>query len=225
MLNDGHSVNPMLLTWDESTCNKSDSGAGFAPHKQERKCSICSACSVGPNNSLARSAGKPLNDDDDKENPMAIVPVQKLEAASSTISVLLRELPESKPGWPLLRRAIISNKISSYNSQVRQISVVQWAMRLPSRYYLSLDNSTRKDNDSDSDGDQSSALDAESGAIVAVGSVSSSSSSSPDSISRSLPKELEGFHEKYSASCRLFKFKELVSATSNFRQGFLVTSI
>lgn len=101
--------------------------------------------------------------------------------------------------------------------------MVQWAMRLPSRYFtLSIENLTRKDDDLDQDHDHDQdqcVLDGETGAIVLVGNETVSVPSSPDCLSRCLPEELEGLHEKYSATCRLFKFKELESATSNFIQG------
>ncbi|KAL0314364.1 UNVERIFIED_CONTAM: Proline-rich receptor-like protein kinase PERK1 [Sesamum angustifolium] len=93
-------------------------------------------------------------------------------------------------------------------------------MRLPSRYGLLIEHSNRKDSDSDCDGEQSSKLDGENGAIIPVGNENLSVPSSPDLISRPLPVELEGLHEKYSATCRLFKFHELVSATSNRSQVY-----
>ncbi|PIN22023.1 Serine/threonine protein kinase [Handroanthus impetiginosus] len=209
---------------NDGTFGKSDLGltsTEFVASTLEQKCSICSPDSVGPDSYCAESAEKPSNDDN-KETSMAIVPVQKLDAASSSISLLLREVPELKPGWPLLRRAIFSNRRTLYNSHVKQVSVVQWAMRLPNRYCLSIENSTRKDSDSDCDQDQSSELDGETGAIVSVSNEMVSVPSSPDCISRSLPKELEGLHEKYSATCRLFKFEELASATSNFTPGNMI---
>ncbi|KAG8378218.1 hypothetical protein BUALT_Bualt08G0114900 [Buddleja alternifolia] len=211
VLNDDRSLKPML-TWDETTCGKSS----LTLATLERKCSICSPHSVGSNNPHSESADEPSNDDN-KESLMAIVPVQKLEVASSSISLLLKEIPEVKPGWPLLRRAILTN-----SSNVRQTSVVQWAMSLPSRYCLSIEHSIEKESDSGCDKDQSSELDGESGAIVPVGDETFSIPSSPDCIARTLPKELEGFHEKYSATCRLFNFQELVSATSNFIQGNMI---
>ncbi|KAK6132249.1 hypothetical protein DH2020_034009 [Rehmannia glutinosa] len=217
VLNNGISVKPML-TWDESSCGQSDLALAASPEFLSRNCLICSPDSVGPNNSCTRLAEEPSNDSSEK-NSMAIVPVQKLEAASSSISLLLKELPELKPGWPLLRRAIMSNRMSSYNSQVRQISVVQWALRLPNRYFLSIENSTRKDSDFS---DKSSELDGESGAIVLVGNETLSVPLSPDSVSRIIPEELEGLQEKYSATCRLFKFQELVLATSNFMPGNMI---
>ena len=146
---------------------------------------------------------------------MAVVPLQKIEVASSSISMLMRELPEVRPGWPLLRRAILSNKRNSNNSSVRQISVVQWALRLPSRHFLSID-SNEKGRVCDHDKDQSPKIDGECGAIVPVGNETLPAPASSDGISKALPKELEGLHEKYSATCRLFKYEELVSATSYF---------
>ncbi|KAL3840049.1 hypothetical protein ACJIZ3_024640 [Penstemon smallii] len=186
VLNNGRDFKPML-TWDESTCDKSH--LAIASPKVEFSCTICS-----PHSTAVEK--EPSNDDESKENPLAIVPVQKLEGSSRSISLLLKESPELKPGWPLLRRAIFTN-MPSNNSHVQHVSVVQWAMRLPSRYCLSIENSNTKDSDD-------SELDSKTGAIV------------PIENCRTLPKELDGFHEKYSATCRLFKFHELVSATSNF---------
>ncbi|KAL3641215.1 hypothetical protein CASFOL_016183 [Castilleja foliolosa] len=200
-VNNVHSRNLKLLTWDENTCGKSNSSLSIT--KSERNCSIC-------------SANHDPSKDHNKNNSLAIVPVYKLEAASSSISLLLRELPETKPGWPLLRRAIISNKKPLYNSQVSQISVVQWALRLPDRYCLSIENLNRADNDFSGRGQ----LDGESGAIVTIGNENLSVPASPDRMSGS--EELEGLQEKYAATCRLFKFHELVNATFNFLPGNII---
>ncbi|KAL2503625.1 Protein kinase protein with adenine nucleotide alpha hydrolase-like domain [Abeliophyllum distichum] len=205
----------------QNTCDKLDLAlvvseyTESALHALHGKCSICSMDSVAPDSSCVKSEDK-HSGNYHGENALAILPVQKLEVASSSISLLLRELPELRPGWPLLRRAFISNRKSSSNSSVKQISVVQWAMRLPSRYFLSIENSTRKNSDSDGEKDPSSELNGETGAIVPVGNETVSTQSSADCISRPLPEELEGFHEKYSATCRLFQYHELVSATSSF---------
>lgn len=209
----GDPINPMLLTWGESGCGKTDS--------VEQKCSICTPDSVTWHESCREAAEVPSRDEGEREmdSSMAIVPVKKLDVASGSFSLLLGALPEVKPGWPLLRHAMVRDRSSSQIQQVRQISVVQWAMRLPSRYGLFIENSTRKDSDS-SNHDKDHQLDGESGAIVPVGNEVVSVPLSPDCLSRSLPEELEGLHEKYSATCRLFKFRELELATSNFRKGF-----
>ncbi|KAL6515503.1 hypothetical protein OROHE_018537 [Orobanche hederae] len=217
VLNNVHSNKPRF-TLDESTCGKSD----FASAMIERNCSICSPDSLRPNNSCALLSDHEPWSGDDKDTSMAIVPVHKLEAASSSISLLLRELPGMEPGWPLLCRAIFLNKTSSYNPQMRQISVVQWALTLPDRYCLATGNSIRKDGDlSECDRDRPSGLDRESGAIVSVGNETLSVPTSPDSMSGCLPEELKDL-EKYSATCRLFEFQELMLATSNFMPGNMI---
>lgn len=58
-------------------------------------------------------------------------------------------------------------------------------------------------------------LDSKSGALVPV-DAEIGTASSPERDLKRIPKELEGLHDKYSSSCRLFKYQELVSATSNF---------
>ncbi|KVH98652.1 Concanavalin A-like lectin/glucanase, subgroup [Cynara cardunculus var. scolymus] len=169
-------------------------------------CSICSPDSVLPTTAcVLEETGE------DDESFMALVPVKKLEASSSSRDV--------RPGWPLLRRAISSNRLSQDRSPVRQISVVQWAMRLPTRNLLQITNSDLSDDIVDKEKDRSLELNGENGAIVLVhGDEIQSDSGSPLSgESICLPEELEGLHEKYSGSCRLFRYQELVAATMNFK--------
>lgn len=214
------SVVKQVVTAEQGSHVSVNLALGNAGHKDGALKENCPICSLGPilEDDHCTQSTEESSSEGSKENSMAIVPVQKIEAASSSISLLMRELPEIRPGWPLLRRAILSNKRGSNNSSVRQISVVQWALRLPSRHFLSIDSS-EKGRVCDLDTDQSSKLDGECGAIVPVGNETPSAPASPDSISKDLPKELEGLHEKYSATCRLFKYQELVSATSNFSPG------
>ncbi|GFY85570.1 kinase with adenine nucleotide alpha hydrolases-like domain-containing protein [Actinidia rufa] len=182
----------------------------------KKKCSICSPGSVLPENSCVQSTNAP--NDCDKDNSKALVPVRKLEAASSSVfPLLVSELPELRPGWPLLHRAILPDWQASETPSAQQISVVQWAMQLPTRNCLpSADSkqSTCREGEN-----QSSEPDRESGAIVPVGA---ETSSSPSFSSRGLPEELEGLHEKYLDSCRLFKYQELLQATSNFKPENLI---
>lgn len=176
----------------------------------KKHCAICSGDAILPYDSSSK-ATEESSGEENEVNSMAIVPVPKIEAASSSISLLIRELPEVRPGWPLLRQAIISNKRASRSSSVRQISVVQWALRLPSRHFLSNEKER-----CDLDENQSSELNEETGAIVPVGDDACSAPCSPESTSKTLPSELAGLHEKYSATCRLFKYEELCAATSKF---------
>ncbi|KAJ4840053.1 hypothetical protein Tsubulata_038188 [Turnera subulata] len=178
-----------------------------------RNCSVCgSTTTVGSSwhDSCHQYAVDPCGGDNGggvDGKSLAIVPVvppKVEEAPASSVSMLIRQLPESKPGWPLLRRAI---KMPSDTCLVRrQISVVQWAMRLPTRQ-LSSPTLTL---------DQKHNLDAHSGAIVPVGAQTPASPPSPHRNCKTLPQELEGLHDKFSATCRLFNYQELLSATSNF---------
>ncbi|XP_052880774.1 protein kinase STUNTED isoform X1 [Gossypium arboreum] len=179
----------------------------------------CSVCGSGNKLLLHDSCHQSANcgdDDNDREKSLAIVPVERTEVASGSISMLIKQLPEIRPGWPLLRRAVLSDRRHQVpDRSSRQISVVQWVMRLPSRRTLLLTNSDKK-QDCDQTEFKASNFDGESGAIVPVGNENAIAPLSPDDNSINLPKELEGLHEKYSATCRLFKYQELVSATSNF---------
>ncbi|XP_020691430.1 serine/threonine-protein kinase RIPK [Dendrobium catenatum] len=51
----------------------------------------------------------------------------------SSISVLVKKLPEAKPGWPLLRRAVTANIEALKGSEARKMSVIHWVMKLPDR--------------------------------------------------------------------------------------------
>jgi len=143
---------------------------------------------------------------DSEKNSLAMVPVKATDAGCSVRTLHDREVTALKPGWPLLHRTISSSdrKVSE-RSLFRRISVVQWAMQLPSRN-LSFHK------------DQFLGLDSKSGALVPV-NAETGMVASPERKSTSVPKELEGLHEKYSSSCRLFNYQELVSATSNFLPG------
>ncbi|KAK4273975.1 hypothetical protein QN277_017272 [Acacia crassicarpa] len=202
---------------DDNTENKQ--GKDFLGSKesviQKPRCSICGSISALPNMSCHHSAEKPSGDGGTNENALAIVPVQTTETRSSTATTLSdRELPELKPGWPLLQRKVLSDRESNDPSSMCQVSVVQWAMQLPCRN-LSYDTA-------DHDHKQAIALDGRNGAIVPVDVVIRTDSSSPDGNSKGIPKELEDLHEKYSSSCRLFQYQELVRATSNFSRENLI---
>ncbi|XP_062101763.1 protein kinase STUNTED [Humulus lupulus] len=153
----------------------------------------------------------------EKDESLALVRVQKAEPAQSSISLVFIELPEAKPGWPLLRCTTLPDRREPEKAMVRQISVVQWAMQLPSRQISSHGEFGPSE-------DQSSNLNSESGAIVPVDTETTTTKASPsfENSSESLPRELEGLHEKYSSTCRLFNYQELLSATSNFMPDYLI---
>ncbi|XP_057729038.1 protein kinase STUNTED [Arachis stenosperma] len=163
-------------------------------------CSVCDPIlALPPPDSCHQSAEEESCSDRGCDNSLAIVPVPTMDAAP----------PELKPGWPLLHQRISSETQFPDRLSARQISVVQWAMRLPSRNLSYASDQDRKPQD------ESVPLDSETGAVVPVdyGIVTVSL---PEPNSKSIPLELASLHEKYSSSCRLFEYQELVSATSNF---------
>lgn len=166
-------------------------------------CSICSRYSLLLENACEQTVEK--SDD----NSMAIVPVQKLEGASNSKVLLMRKLPELRPGWSLHRRAISSYQEAFDSPSVKQISV--------NKNCLSVSSSDASQGCRHYSHVQSSELNGETGAIVPVDKEMWSPPSSPSSTRRSLPEELEGLHEMYSATCRLFQYEELVLATSKFK--------
>ncbi|XP_015074101.1 probable receptor-like serine/threonine-protein kinase At5g57670 [Solanum pennellii] len=186
-----------------------------ADNSLRQNCSVCSPNCLLPDNSCTQRDEEPSDSNHD-DNSMAIVPVQSQEPGSSSITLLVKDLPEVRPGWPLLHRAILSNQQTADTLSIRKLSVVQWALCLPTRHLLCIEDANRRDLHSAADESQAPALDEKSGAIVPVNHETISSKSSPENSPRALPRELDGLHVKYSATCRLFKFQELLLATLKF---------
>lgn len=186
-----------------------------ADNSLRQNCSVCSPNCLLPDNSCTQTHEEPSDSNHD-DNSLAIVPVQSQESGSSSITLLVKDLPEVRPGWPLLHRAILSNQQTADTLSIRKLSVVQWALCLPTRHLLCIEDADRRDLHSAADESQAPALDEKSGAIVPVNHETTSSKSSPENSPRALPRELDGLHVKYSATCRLFKFQELLLATLNF---------
>lgn len=229
VLNEGNASVSLKERFEDVSCQDLEKGLAKAvldgrESGAKQQCSICAPNCELLDNSCEQSAEE-SSGDGGEDMSLAIVPVQKEEAASSSISLLIKELPELKPGWPLLHHAILSDRKVSERSSVRQISVVQWALRLPSRHYSCTTILNHKQISCDQSEDQSSNLDAESGAIVPVVTETLAAPPSPERCPRRLPKELEGLHEKYSSTCRLFMYRELLSATSNFLPGLFWSTI
>ncbi|XP_061967381.1 protein kinase STUNTED-like isoform X2 [Populus nigra] len=176
----------------------------------KENCSVCGSATISADDSSNESAEASSSDNGGDGKSLALVPVPRLEEPTSSVSTLIRQVPELKPGWPLLCRAVLPDQKESNISLVRQVCVVQWE-----QLSLSTVNSDHKQDGSDK-GEDKFNLDGESGAIVAVGMETATAPHTPHHNSRSPPKQLEGLHEKYSATCRLFQYQELLSATSNF---------
>ncbi|XP_010471913.1 PREDICTED: probable receptor-like serine/threonine-protein kinase At5g57670 [Camelina sativa] len=172
-------------------------------------CAVCGSDSLSLNDTNTPGNERSEDDDDDDEchKAMEVMPVNGPEDSGGSITMLDGKLPESRPGWPLLRRAVSTlgqSVTTPHSSLSKQIPVVQWALKLPTR-------DTNQPGYDSSEDDLSSL-----NAVVPFGINSISKKSSPDNSPRKLPEELEGLYERFSSACRVFKYKELVSVTSNF---------
>lgn len=152
--------------------------------------------------------------DERKDGSLALVPYQAPDASSVPKSSVNREA-HGKPGWPLVRRVFLPKHHESDNKALsRKTSMVRRVFKIPGRHSSMAVHPDRKRRESAQMDEHLSDLIAESGAIVPV-----DVPSSPFGGMKYLTKELEGFHEKYSSTCRLFAYQELLSATSNFSPG------
>ncbi|CAL9150869.1 probable receptor-like serine/threonine-protein kinase At5g57670 isoform X1 [Musa acuminata AAA Group] len=207
--------------------NDTASDPSFPPEAELNGCIISHAA-----NGLSASNGSPrsncsicapesdpssLNELKEEES-LDLVPVEKTEApTSSTALTVVKDLPEARPGWPSLRRLVLTNRKSLY-SEKHKASVVQWAKWLPSRYSsVHPDRKSKK-----SEGNTTLNLDQESGAIVPVGADLPPTPFLPSDAEGRLPEELESFRKKFSSVCRLFSYEELEQATSNFLHENLI---
>ncbi|XP_018683402.2 protein kinase STUNTED isoform X1 [Musa acuminata AAA Group] len=150
-----------------------------------------------------------------RNQSVALVPAKKPEAPASRICLLSADSSEARPGWPLLRKAMLSNRRTA---SADGSSVVQWAMRLPSRF--SATSAVHPDHRPvNSDARAYHRRDAESGAVVPAEDTSSPLLHKEE---HKIPKELEHLREKYSSICRLFSYKELGRMTSDFSPEQLI---
>ncbi|KAF3536598.1 hypothetical protein F2Q69_00025403 [Brassica cretica] len=131
------------------------------------------------------------------DNSLALVPVPTNKTDSGS--------PESGPGWHFLRR--------NWTKVSAKKAVLQWVSKLRGRDSAAVAYLDRKRSDSGCDEDCSSSID---------GSELRQSPLSPCVGSNNVPEELEGLHEKYSSTCRLFTYKEVLSITSNFASDNLI---
>ncbi|XP_031396073.1 probable serine/threonine-protein kinase PBL5 [Punica granatum] len=103
----------------------------------------------------------------------------------------------------------------------KKITVVQQVLRLPSTQSSAVVYPDQKHSNNVQNDDRSCDLNAERGAIVPIGS-KGVCPLSLDSASMNTLKELGGPHEKYSSTCRLFNYEELLVATSDLMPENLV---
>ncbi|CAK7354752.1 unnamed protein product [Dovyalis caffra] len=150
------------------------------------------------------------------DNSLALVPFETSRTPSNSDSNVSEGLVESKQGWSFLRRVFFPKQQPTEKAHMKKMSVVKWVFRLPTSNSSSVVYPDQKQNISHMDGDQNSNLEGEKSAIVPVGPEVAWTPISPCHGLNGIPEELKDLHEKYSSSCRLFSYEELVMATSNF---------
>ncbi|KAH0892541.1 hypothetical protein HID58_054970 [Brassica napus] len=141
------------------------------------------------------------------DNSLALVPVQTNET-------------DSEQGWHFFRG--LYGKRSSWTKVSAKRAVLQWVSRLRGRNSEAVAYLDRKRSDSGCDEDCSSSVDGEDVSVSRSGSEHMLSPLSPCLGSDNVPEELQGLHEKYSSTCRLFTYEEVVSITSNFASDNLI---
>ncbi|KAJ6366256.1 hypothetical protein OIU77_002775 [Salix suchowensis] len=154
--------------------------------------------------------------DGNGDNLLALVPIQTSKPLSNSDFDVSEGLVESKQGWSFLRRVFSHKQQHPEKALIKKISVVKWVFRSPTLNSSSVVYPDQKQNTLHVDEDQDSNLEGKNNAIVPVGPEVAWTPISPCHGLNGIPEELKDLHEKYSSSCRLFSYEELVMATSNF---------
>lgn len=145
-----------------------------------------------------------------EETSMELDPAKEHESSSSCSSMEIQGSPDRRPGWLLLRTVL--NQRMNWSNVKSKASVVRSLMRLPSRYYGSSpvhpDHRRAKSDVAVKSGFDD---DDEAGAVAPL---------CPDTVFEGPPKELLSLLENRSSVCRLFSYKEVLLATSNFSPGW-----
>ncbi|XP_062197501.1 protein kinase STUNTED-like isoform X2 [Phragmites australis] len=145
-----------------------------------------------------------------KEVPLALVPVKGYQ----------RESPEGATGWPLLRKKFWPDR-KAYLPEKSKMSVVQWAMRLPSRYSaVSPVHSEYITRRPDSTTNASHILHDR--VVVPLRSNSGRSSVVIEELEKEIPEELTLLKEKFSSIYSSFSYSELANITSGFSPECIV---
>ncbi|KAK2993455.1 hypothetical protein RJ640_005149 [Escallonia rubra] len=127
-----------------------------------------------------------------------------------------QELPESKPGWALLRRMILHNWKQAERYSVKKASAMQRALKLPSRQSWAAVYPDKKPNVVDVEKYHFANPEAEKDKIGSLRTDTAVQPCTPSCFSSGIINELDSLQEKYSSKCRVFSYQELQLATFNF---------
>ncbi|KAF7048127.1 hypothetical protein CFC21_056940 [Triticum aestivum] len=137
---------------------------------------------IKDNRPISRAVTMPVRSStSSKQVSLALVPVK----------VCRRESPEVATGWPFLRKKLLPNRQDALSDKPK-MSVVQWAMRLPSRV------------------------------VIPSRSHSGSSSVVIEELDTETPEELISLKEKFLSLYSSYSYNELADITSNFSPECIV---
>ncbi|KAI4378826.1 hypothetical protein MLD38_016254 [Melastoma candidum] len=147
------------------------------------------------------------NGDAGGDNSLALVPFKPNEAGPVSDSC------GDRGRWLFLQRILLKRHKTDKSSR-KNSTAARKVSKLPNTQSSSVVHPDEKQNPCVVC--DAHCLDGESNAIVPIDSEAAECQLSPCRCSRSIAKELEGLHEKYSSTCRLFTYDELLAATSGF---------
>lgn len=156
------------------------------------------------------------------KSPLSLPPqrLQTSSGESQNISMALvplktQDMSESKSGWAVLRKWFFQGLGLSATSSTKKSSVMQWILRLPSRQSDAAIYPDQKQISTPDTAECLSDLDPDMGAVVLYSADNNSNAYS----SKFFSEELKALGEKYSTTCQLFSYQDLLSATNNFMPG------
>lgn len=171
-------------------------------HESETRSKKRKALSKSP---LSQPPQRVLSSSESGSNsiPLALLPIKT------------QETPESTSRWTLLRRVFLHSSRVSEGASTKKSSVVRWMLKLPSRQSAAAIYPDQKQiSTSNTDGCCLDLHD-DKGAIVLY----SAENNIESYVNHISLEELKDLGEKYSTTCRLFTYQELLIATNNFEPG------
>ncbi|KAL6658275.1 hypothetical protein ACP70R_003861 [Stipagrostis hirtigluma subsp. patula] len=145
-------------------------------------------------------------------------PPREVSLALVPVKCHRRESPEAATGWPLLRKKFLPDRKAPLPDKSK-MSVVQWAMRLPSRY--SAVSPVRSDYRTTRP-DSTNAGHVLRDRLVPARSNSGKSSVVIKELEKETPEELTLLKEKFSSLYSSFSYSELTKITSDFSPECIV---
>ncbi|KAL1535104.1 protein kinase STUNTED-like [Salvia divinorum] len=184
----------VFATESNASCVSLLGGVDANRPRSRRKKLSKSPLSLPPQRLLTSSSGESEN------VSMALVPVKT------------REMAESKSGWAVLRKSFFNGLKPPESPSSKKSSVMRWILRIPTRQSDAAIYPDQKQTSTSDTSECLTNLDPEEGAVVLY----SVDNNSDLYSSKIFSEGLNALTEKYSATCPLFSYQELLLATNNF---------